>query len=84
MSTAFTEAAKALKDNPELSNRVMAATTPAERAEILKAAGVTPPTHADISAAHQELSDVSGAGNTTLNGTAIMTAQVTAVAASTT
>ena len=65
MSTTFAEAAKAMSDNPELASQVMAAGTPAERAEILKAAGVSVPTHAEVSAAHSSLSDVSGAGNTT-------------------
>ena len=65
MSATYTAAAKALNDNPALATKVMAAGTPAERAEILKAAGVAVPTHADVSSYHASLSDVSGAGNTT-------------------
>ena len=64
MSNAFHQAAKALSSDPDLANKVMAAGTPAERAEILKAAGVPVPSHADVSAFHSSLSDVSGAGNT--------------------
>jgi hypothetical protein len=65
MSATFTAAAKALNDNPELATKVMSAGTPAERAEILKSAGVAVPTHADVNSYHASLSDVSGAGNTT-------------------
>ncbi len=64
MRTNFSEASKAMNENPELAKQVMAAGTPAERAEILKAAGVPVPSHADVSAFHSSLSDVSGAGNT--------------------
>ena len=80
MSTAFADTAKAMQDNPELANKVMAAGTPAERAEILKAAGLTPPTHADVSAAHNQLSDVAGAGNTTAQVAAAVPAAVPAAA----
>jgi hypothetical protein len=81
MSTAFAEAAKAMTDNPELASSVMAAGTPAERAEILKAAGVAVPTHADVSAAHASLGDVSGAGgNTTAQISAAVPAAVPAAA----
>ena len=66
MSNAFAETTKAMNENPDLATKVMAAGTPAERAEILKAAGVAVPTHADISAAHSSLSDVSGAGATSV------------------
>ena len=62
MSISFDEAVKALEDNPELAKQVMAAGSPAERAEILKAAGVAVPTQADVSAAYASLSDVSGGG----------------------
>jgi len=65
MSATFTSAAKALNDNPALANKVMQAATPAERAEILKAAGIAVPTHEDVNSHHASLSDVSGAGNTT-------------------
>jgi hypothetical protein len=64
MSATFTAAAKALNDNPALASQVMQAATPAERAEILKAAGVALPTHADVNSYHASLSDVSGAGST--------------------
>ncbi|CAB5040426.1 MAG: hypothetical protein F2923_05840 [Actinobacteria bacterium] len=64
MSATFSEASKALHDNAELSAKVMSAGSPAERAEILKAAGIPVPTHADVNAYHASLSDVSGAGNT--------------------
>ncbi len=40
MSNAYSTTVKAMADNPELANKVMAAGTPAERAEILKAAGL--------------------------------------------
>ena len=63
MSISFDEAVKALEDNPELAKQVMAAGSPAERAEILKAAGVAVPTQADVSAAYASLSDVSGGGS---------------------
>ena len=74
MSTAFAEVAQALKDNQELSKQVMAAGTPAERAEILKAAGLTVPTNADVQAHHAGLDDVSGAGVTTDVGVGIASA----------
>ena len=64
MSATFTAAAKALNDNPELAAKVMSVGTPAERAEILKAAGVAVPTHEDVNSHHASLSDVSGAGAT--------------------
>ena len=85
MNTAFADTAKAMNDNPELAKKVMAAGTPAERAEILKAAGITPPTHADVNEAHSSLSDVSGAGNTAtyvLAGSNAAGAAASAVAAS--
>ncbi len=86
MSNAFHQAAKALSSDPDLANKVMAAGTPAERAEILKAAGVPTPTHADISASHASLSDVSGAGTTateiTKGGAAVIPAAASAIAAS--
>ena len=63
MSATFKAAAKALNDNPALATKVMAVDTPAERAEILKAAGITVPTHADVNSHYASLSDVSGAGN---------------------
>ena len=62
MSATFKAVAKALNDNPELAGKVMAVDTPAERAEILKAAGIAAPTHADVNSFHASLSDVSGAG----------------------
>jgi len=70
MSAAFTAVAKALNDNPELSAKVMSVGTPAERAEILKAAGVAVPTHDDVNSHHASLSDVSGAGGTGTAGPA--------------
>ena len=87
MSTAFANTVKALNDNPELANKVMAAGTPAERAEILKAAGVAVPTQADVSAAHAaSLDDVAGAGNTktyvTQGAPAVAPAAASAFAAS--
>ena len=81
MSATFTSAAKALNDNPELAAKVMAAGTPAERAEILKAAGVAVPSHADVNSYHASLSDVSGAGNTTAQVAAAAPAAVPAAAA---
>ena len=81
MSATFTAAAKALNDNPALAAKVMAAGTPADRAEILKAAGVTAPTHADVNSYHASLSDVSGAGNTTAQVAAAAPAAVPAAAA---
>ena len=62
MSATFTSAAKALNDNPALAAKVMSVDTPAERAEILKAAGVAVPSHADVNSHYASLSDVSGAG----------------------
>ena len=81
MSATFTSAAKALNDNPALANKVMAAATPAERAEILKAAGVAVPSHADVNSFHASLSDVSGAGNTTAQVAAAAPAAVPAASA---
>ena len=81
MSATFTAAAKALNDNPALANKVMAAATPAERAEILKAAGVAVPSHADVNSFHASLSDVSGAGNTTAQVAAAAPAAVPAASA---
>ena len=80
MSNAFHQAAKALTSDPDLANKVMAASTPAERAEILKAAGVTVPSHADVNAAHASLSDVSGAGNTSTDVNAGLAAGIPAAA----
>jgi len=80
MSATYTAAAKALNDNPALATKVMAAGTPAERAEILKAAGVAVPTHADVNSYHASLSDVSGAGNTTSQVAAAAPAAVPAAA----
>jgi hypothetical protein len=80
MSATFTAAAKALNDNPALATKVMSAGTPAERAEILKAAGVAVPTHADVNSHHASLSDVSGAGNTTALGSAAMSGAMPAAA----
>lgn len=62
MSAAFVEATSALSQDPELRNRVMAANTAAERAEILRAAGVPVPTHAEVNASLLAMSDVQGAG----------------------
>ena len=81
MSATFTAVAKALNDNPELATKVMSAATPAERAEILKAAGVTVPTHADVNSHHASLSDVSGAGQSA-SPSQIPSAASTAAAAS--
>ena len=80
MSATFTAAVKALNDNPELATKVMSAGTPAERAEILKSAGVAVPTHADVNSYHASLSDVSGAGNTTAQVAAAAPAAVPAAA----
>ena len=80
MSNAFAETTKAMNENPDLATKVMAAGTPAERAEILKAAGVSVPSHADVAAAHSSLSDVSGAGNTTAQVAAGVPAAVPAAA----
>ena len=85
MSATFTAAAKALNDNPELAAKVMSVGTPAERAEILKAAGVAVPTHEDVNSHHASLSDVSGAGNTMTGlaaGAAAAPAAAAAIAAS--
>ena len=78
MSATFTAAAKALNDNPALATKVMSAGTPAERAEILKAAGVAVPSHADVNSYHASLSDVSGAGQTTSQVAAAVPAAVPA------
>ena len=81
MSATFTAAAKALNDNPELAAKVMSVGTPAERAEILKAAGITVPTHADVNSHHASLKDVSGAGNTTSQVAQAVSAGVPAASA---
>ena len=81
MSATFTAAAIALNDNPALATKVMAAGTPAERAEILKAAGVAVPSHADVNSYHASLSDVSGAGNASSQAAMAAPAAVPAAAA---
>ena len=68
-------------DNPALATKVMSVGTPAERAEILKAAGVAIPTHADVNSHHASLSDVSGAGQSA-SPSQIPSAASTAAAAS--
>ena len=82
MSNAFHHAVTALTSDPDLANKVMAASTPAERAEILKAAGITAPSHADVSAAHASLSDVSGAGGSGSPTVATMCGSMAPAAAS--
>lgn len=65
MSATFQETASALANDPDLRAKVLAATTPEDRAAILREAGVPVPTHADV-AAHTEdtLAGVSGGGTT--------------------
>ena len=65
MSTTFQETAKALQDNPELKAKVMSAESAEDRASILREAGVTVPTHADVNAHQNTLEGVDGGGNTT-------------------
>lgn len=62
MASPFAAVAQAMKDNPKLAEQVMAAGTPAERAEILMAAGIPVPTQADVQTHQDGLQDVSGAG----------------------
>ncbi|MFY9331949.1 MAG: hypothetical protein WAO41_09770 [Candidatus Nanopelagicales bacterium] len=66
MSNTYHETAKALAENDELRDKVMAAGSAEERAAVLRDAGVPVPTHADINAAHAEanMAGVDG-GNTT-------------------
>ena len=64
MSVTFNETAKALSENADLRNAVMSAGSAAERAAILREAGVPVPTHADINAAHADMAGVDGAGST--------------------
>ena len=80
MSATFKAAAKALNDNPALAAKVMSVGTPAERAEILKAAGIPVPTHADVNSHHASLSDVSGAGSATFTGAIPVMTQVASAA----
>lgn len=68
MPGSFADAAAAIAANPELADSLKSVTSPAERAELLKAAGVTPPTHADINShldGEDTLQGVSAGGNTT-------------------
>ncbi len=64
MSTAFMATVQALGNDPELRTRVMSATSAEERAEILRAAGVPVPNHAEVSSGLLGLADVAGAGTT--------------------
>lgn len=58
MSSAYTNVVAALKADPELQEKVLAAATPEERAAILTAAGLELPTTEEIEAA--KLTDVAG------------------------
>lgn len=64
----FHEVAKAIQDNPELKEQIVAASSPAERTQLLKDNGITVPTQQDvqdhIGATLSEA--VGGEGNTTL------------------
>jgi len=79
MSATFAETAKAISENPAVAAQLQTVTTPEARQEILKAAGIAVPTHADVNAHMASLSDVSGAGDTT---SAAVIAAVSVAAAS--
>lgn len=76
----YVEAAKAIKDNPDLHSKITSATTAEDRATILRENGVTPPTHADVNAHTSNLEGVSGAGTTTTAATTAVPAAVPAAA----
>ncbi len=82
MSTTFAETAKAISENPAVVAQLQTVTTPEARQEILKAAGIPIPTHADVNAHMATLDDVSGAGNTTAQVAAGVPAAVAASASS--
>lgn len=81
MSNAIQETAKALKEDPELAAKVQAASTPEERAAILREAGLPVPTKADVEA-HEasmaDLADVSGGKNTATDIFTVVNAAATA------
>lgn len=81
MSATFTAAAKAMTDNEELRNQVLAAGSAEERAAILREAGVEVPTHADVNAAHADMAGVAGGANTLTYVTNIAPAAAPAAAA---
>lgn len=92
MSETFTAVVQALNDNPDLRTQVMSATSAADRAAILQAAGVPLPTHADVNAAHAaqfgvSMDDVAGGAGANGGGIAptsmCVAAQTAATAAST-
>jgi predicted ATPase with chaperone activity len=84
MSTTFAETAKAISENPAVVAQLQTVTTPEARQEILKAAGIPIPTHADVNAHMATLDDVSGAsgGKTTAQIAAGVPAAVAASASS--
>jgi hypothetical protein len=64
----FSEAAAAIASNPELAASLKSVTDPAKRAELLRAAGVTPPSHSDINShldGDETLEGISAGKNTT-------------------
>lgn len=65
MSEKFNAAAKALSDDPELRERVLAANTSQERSQIMRDAGIDVPTPEDVVSGHNNLANVTGGGKTT-------------------
>jgi hypothetical protein len=65
MNSAIQQVAQVILDDPSLRDRLAAATSVAERTQILSTAGVQLPSQADVSAAFAALTGVSGAGTTT-------------------
>jgi hypothetical protein len=77
----YVEAAKAIKENPDLHSKITSATTAEDRAAALREHGVEVPTHADVNAHTSNLEGVSGAGSTTTAATKAAPAAVPAAAA---
>jgi len=77
----YVEAAKAIKENPDLHGKITSATTAEDRAAALREHGVEVPTHADVNAHTSNLEGVSGAGTTTTAATKAAPAAVPAAAA---
>lgn len=65
MSATFNAAAQALANDPALRDKVMAAGSAEERAQIMRDAGVDVPTHAEVNSGVNSLAGVAGGGKTT-------------------
>ena len=75
----FKAAAKAIAENEELRNQILAATSSEERAKLLSEAGIEAPTHAEVNEAM--MAGVDGAGATHTVTTVVKNAAPAAAAA---